>query len=312
MANKTSNCDNHRQPSWKRRSFLATPAAFLLAAPARSADLSFHAARNGEFVFDTGALIGTFRKEGKSLGGEPVIYAPTNAVLTSSMGLFGIYRVFSAAKRYTKGMWYEASEANTAPDGSLAVHWPSTEERPYTLEARYRWAAPDTLDLTIHATARQAMEGFEVFLASYFSEGFNRSEVLTSGGKFLNADQQSGHWQMFPRDPNAIRLIEDGRWKIPPNPVDWAIRPEFEQPLACRRSRQDRLCAVVMARKQDCFAISTPYDADSHYALYLSLFGQDLKANQSARTAVRLAILPDADEEKISAAYSAFLRAHSL
>lgn len=292
-----------------RGTFLAGLATILLSTPGRSAGLDFHAAENGEFSFDTGVLRGTLRGERRSAGAVPVTHVPTGVTLTSSMGLLGIYRVFSAGKRYTKGMWYEPSEARALPDGSVAVQWPASGERPYALNAHYQWAAPEALDLTITATARRAMAGFGVFLASYFSKGFNRSRVLAGGGRFLDADEASGHWQMFPRDRDAIRLIQDGRWTIPPNPVDWAIRPEFEQPLAYRQDAPNGLCAVVMASKQSCFAVSTPYDADSHYALYLSLFGQDLREGESTQARVRLAILRDAGEEAVRAAYSTFLAA---
>ena len=43
-----------------------------------------------------------------------------------------------------------------------------------------------------------------------------------------------GVWQAFPRDDQAVSIIQDGRWKIPPSPVDWVIRPRLAKPA--RRS----------------------------------------------------------------------------
>jgi hypothetical protein len=32
-----------------------------------------------------------------------------------------------------------------------------------------------------------------------------------------------GGYVMFPRDAQAVAMIQDDRWTIPPSPVDWAI-----------------------------------------------------------------------------------------
>ena len=42
---------------------------------------------------------------------------------------------------------------------------------------------------------------------------------------------------MYPRDSAAVGLIQDGRWKQPPNPVDWQIMPELAGAVAMRRGR---------------------------------------------------------------------------
>ena len=65
-------------------------------------------------------------------------------------------------------------------------------------------------------------------------------------------------------------------------PVNWKIMPEFQLPLAFRRGAGSGPAVVVMAPRDDCFAVSTPYQGESHYSLYLSLFGRDIKAGESA------------------------------
>ena len=81
--------------------------------------------------------------------------------------------------------------------------------------------------------AKTDLPKFESFLASYFSEGFTNSSVyVRSNGQpwFEAADKSYGVWQAFPRDDQAVSIIQDGRWKIPPSPVDWVIRPRLAKP----------------------------------------------------------------------------------
>jgi hypothetical protein len=64
-----------------------------------------------------------------------------------------------------------------------------------------------------------------------------------------------------------------------------------------------------MAPPQDCFAISTPHQAEGHYSLYLSLFGRTLKAGETARARARLVIASSPSDNQILALYQAYLRA---
>jgi hypothetical protein len=157
----------------------------------------------------------------------------------------------------------------------------------------------------------QDLRGFETFLAAYFGEQFTSSAVLAKGGRLLAADRESGAWQMFPRGPEAVSLIGDGRWKLPPNPVDWTIRPEFEQPVAVRRDPASGLAAVIMAPAQDCFAVATPQQEDTHYSIYFSLFGRDVKKGETARARARLVVLVAPEEKQIRELYRGYARTAS-
>jgi len=273
-----------------------------------AADLRFHSAEGGAFHFDTGVLKGTLRAEGRSIGLLPVTHLPTGAVMARSMGLFGIYRVFSDGRRYGNGMWNVPSGATPASDGAVTVRWPPAEDRPFRMQAVYRWAGPASLDIDISVRPEQDLHGFEAFLAAYLGEQFTSSAALAKGGRLLAADRENGAWQMFPRGPEAVSLIRDGRWKIPPNPVDWVIRPEFEQPIAVRRDPASGLAAVIMAPAQDCFAIATPRQEDSHYSLYLSLFGRDVKKGETARARARLVVLTAPGEKDVRKLYREYTR----
>lgn len=271
----------------------------------------FSASGTNEFAFDTGVLKGKLRAGGKSTGLSSVVHLPTGLTMDSSMGLFGHYRVFSANKRYGTAAWDWPSEARLRPDGSVEVRWPSAEDRPFELRALYRWAAPDTLDLETSVQAKTNLAEFESFLASYFAEGFTNACVYARSNSqawLMAADKSGGTWQAFPRDDEAVSIIQDGRWKLQPNPVDWVIRPYLAKPLAIRRCPPNDLAALLMSPPQDCFAVLTPFEAEPHRSMYLCLFGRDLKAGETARTRARLVIGTKLGGETVDRLYADYLR----
>ncbi len=281
------------------------------AQPPGDSKLAFTASGTNEFAFDTGVLKGKLRAGGKSKGLSSVVHLPTGVTLDSSMGLFGHYRVFSANKRYGTAAWDWPSDAKLRPDGSVEVRWPSAEDRPFELCAVYRWGAPDILDLETSVQAKTNLVKFESFLASYFAEGFTNAcvYVRSSGQQRLEtADRSYGVWQAFPRDDQAASIIQDGRWKYPPSPVDWAIRPQLAKPLGIRRCPASALSAVLMSPPQDCFAVLTPFEAEGHRSMYLSLFGKDMRAGETARARARLVIQKNLASEPIDRLYSTYLR----
>jgi len=270
--------------------------------PPDKAKLAFAASGTNEFTFDTGVLKGKLRAGGKSTGLSSVVHLPTGVTLDSSMGLFGHYRVFSANKRYGTAAWDWPSEAKLRPDGSVEVHWPSADDRPFELSAVYRWAAPNTLDLETSVQAKTNLAKFESFLASYFGGSFTNSLVrvrFNNQAWFTSADKSDGAWQAFPRDDEAVSIIQDGRWKFPPNPVDWVIRPQLSKPIGIRLCGAISLQAILMSPPQDCFAVLTPFDVEPHRSMYLSLFGKDLKAGETARARARLLVASDLHEAEI-------------
>jgi hypothetical protein len=252
----------------------------------------------GGFDFNTGVLRGKLRADGKSVGLLPVVHVPTGAILTRSMGLAGHYRVFSGARRFGNGAWYWPSEARLLEDGSVETRWPASDDRPFELSARYRWSGPANLEVVTTVQAREDLPDFESFFASYLSERFTVAQVRTQEG-FVSAGKEHGEWQIFPRDPGAVALIRDGRWKLPPNPVDWVVRPSFDRPVAVRRDPGSGLAVVFTAPREECFAIATPHQAESHYSLYLSLFGRTLKAGERARARARIAVLESPVEREV-------------
>ena len=230
----------------------------------------------------------------------------TGTNLARSVGLFSHYRLLDATTRYGVAGWDWASTTERLPDGAVVARWTSDAVHPFDMTATYRWSAPNALDVTTSVTARKGLKRFEVFLASYL-EGFAAAFAYTKQG-FLEAKKEAGVWQAFPRDADAEKIISDGRWKHPPNPVDWVIRPALAAPLGLRRDAASGLAALVMASPQDCFAVSMPFSEEPHRSLYLSLFGRDLKNGETATARARLVLGRNISDEQAVKLYAAFLK----
>jgi hypothetical protein len=294
---------------------LGTSAALLAcgtgAAEASSSRLAF-VHDPPQFSFDTGALRGELRQGGHSRGLIPLTDGASGKPIARAYGVFSHYRLLDAETRYGDGAWSWPSQARLRDDGAVVIDWTFDEACPFTMQAVYRWADPMTLDLRTTVTARRQVKGLEIFLASYL-DGFPASFVYVqgtplTGGRpgFLQAVRQRGVWQMSPRDEAAVQMIQDGRWQRLPHPVDWQILPHFAAPLVMRRDPESGLAVLVMARTEDCFAVSTPYGEESHQSLYLSLLGCDLAAGQAKTAQARLAIRRDLSDAQAIECYETF------
>jgi hypothetical protein len=277
--------------------------------PAGAASLRFKLAEGGGFQFDTGVLGGSLRPKGRGIGLSGVVHVGTGLALDQGdqgYGLFSHYRVFTQGQRYGAGAWDWPGFAELQGDGSVLVTWRPATNRPFEMQAVYRWSAPDTLDLRTTVKANQPLRGFESFLASYFAPRFINCLVLAPAStdapepfNWVPAEAAHGSWQMFPRDNLARALIQDGRWKLPPHPVDWVLRESLGRPTAIRRDPVSGLCVALMSRSSDCFAVATPHEQEPHYSVYLSLFGKDLKAGETATAHTRLLVLPSFSSAQI-------------
>ena len=238
-----------------------------------------------------------------------VIHVPTGRRLDGSVGILSFYRVFTANKRYGTAAWdWPNGKATRLPDGAVEYAWPATDDRPVEFKAIYLWKNPTTIDVEITVTARAEVKGFESFLASYFDKAFATPAAYADKAGFLVAKKDAGDWQMFPRDEKSAPLIQDGRWKIEPNPVDWAIRPQLAAPLAVRRDAESKLAVIVMAPPEDCFAVAMPYEGEQHYSLYLSLLGRDLKVGQTLKAHARFVVAESVSDAEIIERYTQYIR----
>lgn len=279
--------------------------------PRQIARPEFVTGQNGEFVFHTGTVQGILRKNGKSMGLSSVVHDPTGARLDAGSGLLGYYRVFTTNHRYGTAAWNWPSTARLLPDGAVAVTFPAQEGRPFTMGSVYRWHDPQTLDLETTVSAEKDLSNFEVFLSSYFHETLTTPQVYVQPEAqkpptFLVAEKTAGDWQMFLRQPEALTLVRDGRWRQPPNPVDWIIPAPLAQPICLRRGPDLKSTVILMAPKQDCYAISMPYRGESHYSLYLSLFGHDIKAGQTVTARSRFIVTGTVSDREVLALFDTY------
>ena len=276
--------------------------------------LTFKPGQNGAYVFDTGVLRGTLRQGGKSLGLLPVAHVPSATRLDRSVGILSFYRVFTTNRRHWTAGWDWPSTAALQPDGAVRITWPALKDRPFELSGVYRWHDAQTLDVTTTVKAVQELDHFEVFLASYFQESFSSPYVYVqanpqAGGKpgFMLARKSYGDWQMFPRDDAAVALVRDGRWTKEPHPVNWAVMPRLAAPVCVRRGGNSDLTMILMAPPDDCFAIATPYEGEGHYSLYLSLFGRDIQAGETAVAHTRLVVATGSSDAQVLARYERYV-----
>jgi hypothetical protein len=307
------------------RAGLALVLAVLAVVPVAAEEdnrLAFRPMGDERFAFDTGTLQGTLKLDDRWQGISSMVHVPTGQEMTLSVGVFAYYRVFSAGERFGDGARGWPTEESLCPDGAVEVVWPPAAGHPVKIRAVYRFSAPDTLDLTTTVTPSRDMKDFELFLSNYFGKHF-RARVYARPGdepeaepRFIAADrtpESRGGYVMYPRDDAAVAMIRDGRWKIPPSPVDWWIDDRLAAPLAMRRDTQQGITALLMCPPEDCFAVSAAFnpptpEAGGYRSLYFSLFGEDLKAGQSATAHTRLVVEQNMSDARAVARYRAYLK----
>jgi hypothetical protein len=275
--------------------------------------LRFAKREDGSFTFDTGILQGVLRQAGRSIGLIPVTYKADGSEIAAGEGFFNHYRVFTHGKRYGYGARRWPSTAELHPDGSIEVLWTPAPDRPFEMRATYSWSAPNALDLVTSVRAEAKLKSFEVFLASYYTPRFTDSRVWAlrdpRGGleaRFVSADRELGEWLAFPRDECAAEVIDDGRWTLEPHPLEWTLMPDFARPLAIRRDPDSGITVIVMAQRDDCFGVFTPYGEEKHISNYMSLFGHDIEAGETASARSRLVVQSNPTEAEILEVADAF------
>jgi hypothetical protein len=302
--------------------FLAIAVAAVSAAA--EPPLSFQSEGDGIYVFETGTLRGRLRLNGHNQGISELIHVPTGQEVTyggRKLPVMSHYRLFTTGARYGHAARTWPTECKLLPDGAVEAQFKPDEDYPFTMRAVFRLGAPDAIDVETIVTAKEDLPRFEVFLSNYFGEGYDASvyviHSLRSPGKpyLLRADHNplvAGNYLLFPRDRESVLDVFDGRWQQPPNPVEWCITRYLAAPVGVRRHKETGLTALVMAPREDCFAVSTPYNQDppdgvaNHRSLYLSLFGGDVAKGDTVCARSRLQILVSPTDEAIQKCYEAY------
>jgi hypothetical protein len=277
-----------------------------------SATLRFAVSDSSAYRFATGVVEGLLRAGGESLGISDVRFTPTGQPISRVYGWLNHYRVFSDGVRYGRGMRHLPSQERQHADGSVSTVWPAGEDRPFHMQAVYRWSEPHILDVETVVESVAHLPGFEVFLASYFPDTFTevRIPVMTaetpSRIRWLDAREEDGYRQAFLRDEAALALIHDGRWQLAPDPIEWTLQSERAWPMSLRRDPATGVTVVFMTEPEETFAIYTPHATQRHYALYYSMFGRDLTPGETVSARARAVVLMDPDEDALLREAEAF------
>jgi hypothetical protein len=279
---------------------------------------TFKPAADGGYEFDTGVVRGRLKNQGL----QPLVHVPTGTQLAGG-ALMSYYRLFSSGTRYGDRICQWPAVARLLPDGAVEMVWAPAKEHPVEITGVYRWRAAGTLDVETIVKPQIEMPRFEVFLASYaaadtLASVYVRPNDRGGGGpRLLAADVNplvDGSYLMFPRDREAVRTIFDGRWERPPSPVRWSVTRWIAAPLAARRHPPSGAAILMMAPPEDCFAMAAPYNktpadgVSNHASLYQSLFGQDLKAGQTAHAHSRLVVEQNPSDQRAVELYQEYLR----
>lgn len=268
--------------------------------------------KDSYFLFDTGVLQGSLKEpvsqKAVSWGLTQVTDKRTGSKRARSQGLLTLYRVFDSEHRYEDSRNRE-SVSKLLSNGSVEFHWAADLENPFEVTAVYQWADKQSLDIAISVIARKDLRDFEVFLSSYVN-GSDRSYVYskTQDGPFTEALESDATWHIFARDKADEKIVADGRWKKEPHPIEWIARSHLSGALGMRRNSLTGETTLLMARLEDCFAISTPYGDENHRSLYLSLFGGDLANGEMATARARLVLGQSISNEQAIDLYRKYLK----
>ncbi len=298
---------------------LVFPAGVAVAQPG---NLAFRPAEKGYYSFDTGVFRGRMKLDGRWQGISSLVHLPTGLELAKAPGLLSFYRVLVTNGRYGQAARDWPTVEKVRGDGALEVAFPPGKDHPLQITGVFQWKTPGTLDLETIVTPQRDMPRMELFLSSYCAKGFDASVYLGSGtpkggAALVRTDVNplvDGTYLMFARDRAAAELIFDGRWDYPPNPVHWSVTRWLAAPVALRRDAASRLTVVWMAPPEDCFAVAMPYNKvppdgiAGHSSLYLSLFGRDLKAGQTARARSRGVIERDLSDRRAIELYEVYIK----
>jgi hypothetical protein len=304
----------------KIRSLLAVSIALTVSGVlADDSHLLFRPSGPGLYAFDTGAFRGTLKLDGKFQGVYPLSAGATGPDLTRPPGIFSPYRVFSGSVRFGSAARDWPTTTRVLADGAVEARWAAAREHPLAITAVYRWTAPGTLDAEWTVKPERDMQSLELFMSTYFTKDFLASVYMRptpeEKPRFVPIDraaQDHGGYVMFPRDKAASEIIHNGRWKVPPNAVDWALREGLAAPLVIRRDKGQGLTAAIMCPRADCFAIASPWNPQTpegkgYRSIYLSLFGRDAKAGQQSKARCRLVLGPLTDDQ-VLAEYEKYVR----
>ena len=263
----------------------------------------------GQFHFETERILGTIDLNGAYHGMTRLVDKQTSQqVIDSRYSALNLFRLFSVNQGMGQPRTMPRELSHDAH--SATAYWPATDAHQGKITARYEVAHENAVDLTVTASITGNYPGYEIFLSSYFDKRLRPHVYLqpVRGSKvkepdlivpYVN-DVFRGTLLVFPRDSHAARLCVDGRWDRSefgaPTVQTCPVR-RYAHCLAFEVDPETNLAAILMAREDHCYALSTRYHADddadrltSYSAIDMSLFGNDMVVGETRTVKVRLAL----------------------
>lgn len=293
---------------------LACLAGALCSSRALAADpsLAFRADARGDLAFDTGVVKGSLKKDGLGGGLKPIAFCDPSVPIDNNHGLLVPYRFLTPKKRYGFGSWEWPRTGKVLENGAAQLNWAASPDRPFAFSSTFRWQSADTVDVTVTFTPDTDLEKFELFLGSYFKSFTKATAYVKDAGNgqpgFIETPQDKGEMQLFPKGPEVMDLINDGRWTLPPYPNKWSFRSALAAPLGMRQEPNSGATVLIMAPPEDCFAVSMSQQKAGLGAFYLSLFGKDVQKGQTLTGRARMVFGKNTTSEQALQKYQEYLK----
>jgi hypothetical protein len=280
-------------------------------------------ARHG-WAFETAELSGFLLPDGQRHGVKTLVHKPTGLeVVHPDYDVLNLFLLFST--NLCLGTAREKDRQVQQIDGGVRVTWPPTDDHRAELIADYLFKEPNIIDLVVTIRSNWPYPAYELFLSNYFDPTM-RPYVYLEGSPYASPPDVPtwvapevnevfvGTGLVFPRDQHASQRSVDGRWNRIWALYQWNPQRYYEEPVLFQSDPEQRVAAVLMSRREDCFAVICGYDSPnledpfkSQNPLYLSLFGDDLVAGSVRTVKARLQVLAlDGDLDRVLAAYERF------
>ena len=284
-----------------------------------------------ELNFSLSQISGTLNCDIKSRHGKGhhfsnVIHKPTGMLISpdgdrmKGSGMLNFYRVLIEGGYLTE-LRVEEPLLEPGTNG-ITMTWMPTIRRQAKVKVQFTFKEPNIIDMDLWLETQTTYPGFEIMLSAYLASGFESGAYVAKQEfgpiepqqiRLVDQPMIHGIYPFFPRDEAGANILTDGRhqkgrwyWRM-------AVGRRYGMPLAF--FSKDRVDAILMGRPDDVYAVGATYKGDKtdsvadHRALYLSLFGEDLKAGDGRRTQMRMVIGEfGSDLEKHKELYQAFLK----
>jgi hypothetical protein len=194
-------------------------------------------------------------------------------------------------------------------DDGIECEWSPTVSHPSTLRITTRLALPHAIDIEVEVRADATLPDYELFYSCYFRRpmcgggyvaSLPREQPTVPGWTQVvpqSADFYREMYVAFPRDERAAALICDGRWQRGRHFTRFLPCRYHAAPLGFYWNNTTSLCALLMAPPEDAYSVSMAYqtteerdDVGHHNSLYISLFGRDIHAGETARARLRMVL----------------------